>query len=95
MLFLKQKHNNKVRWLWFIFVITLLMSIAAEFLFEAHGHFIINGTFGFNVWYGLVTCIIMIFVAKFFGIFLKRKDNYYVSPKKLKNNQKSQTGETL
>ena len=29
----------------------------------------------------------MIFVAKFFGIFLKRKDNYYVSPKKLKNAQ--------
>lgn len=42
-----------------------------------HPHFAIDGSFGFYSWFGFVTCVAMVAVAKFIGIVLKRKDNYY------------------
>jgi hypothetical protein len=42
-----------------------------------HPHFGIDGTFGFYSWYGFVTCVAMVVVAKVLGVVLKRKDTYY------------------
>jgi len=42
-----------------------------------HPHFGLDGTFGFYSWYGLLTCVAMVLVAKFLGLFLGRKDTYY------------------
>lgn len=66
-----------VRLLWIVFIAILALTVLAEFLVHPHGYFVLDGTFGFNAWYGLATCVLMIVFAKALGIFLKRPDVYY------------------
>jgi hypothetical protein len=66
-----------IRKLWIAFIIVLVAVVLAE-LFVAHEpHFGIDGSFGFHAWYGLAACGVMIFGAKFLGLFLRRPDTYY------------------
>lgn len=48
-----------------------------DLVIEGHPHFGIDGTFGFHAWYGLVSGIGVVVVARVLGIFLKRTDRYY------------------
>lgn len=66
-----------IRGLWIVFASILGLTVLANLLFDAHGHFGVNDTFGFNAWYGLATCVAMVFIAKALGIVLKRRDSYY------------------
>ena len=66
-----------IRRLWIGFATILILTVAADLVVHPHGYFGMDGTIGFYAWYGLLTCAAMIFVAKFLGIFLKRKDTYY------------------
>ena len=66
-----------IRLLWAVFIGVLALTVLAEFLVHPHGYFGIDGTFAFNAWYGLGTCVAMIFFAKALGIFIKRRDTYY------------------
>ena len=74
-------------WLWSIFIFLLLFSIFSNFLFEAHGHFNLNDTFGFNTWYGFIVCAAIIFFAKLIGLFLKRPQHYYSDNEISKNTE--------
>lgn len=66
-----------IRVLWIVFVIVLAGTVVAGRFVHGHAYFGLDGTFGFNAWYGLTTCVAMIVVAKGLGFFLKRKDTYY------------------
>lgn len=66
-----------IRLLWGIFVAVLALSVLIQFVVPVKAHFGIDGSFGFNAWYGLAVCAGMILFAKLIGVFLKRHDNYY------------------
>jgi len=59
-----------------MFVI-LAVSVVLQFGAHIHGHFGVDGTLGFNAWYGFITCVAMVLGAKLLGILIKRKDTYY------------------
>lgn len=69
--------SRTMRILWLVFAIVLVLSVLTEGLIQPHTRFGIDGSFGFYAWFGGVSCIGIIAVAKSLGIFLKRKDNYY------------------
>ena len=68
---------NNVRLLWRLFLAVLALTVFAEAFIDLHPHFEIEHLFGFNAWYGLLTCAAMIAVAKVLGAVLKRTDTYY------------------
>jgi len=63
--------------LWRVGLMILFLLVMADFFVHAHPYFGIDGSFGFYSWFGLITCIAMVLVAKALAIFLKRKDTYY------------------
>lgn len=66
-----------IRILWIAFAGILALTLLADVLFDAHGHFGPNDTFGFNAWFGLLTCVAMIIFARGIGLILKRRETYY------------------
>jgi hypothetical protein len=66
-----------IRWLWRIFGVVLGLTVAAGLLMGEHGHFGLDSTFGFHAWYGFLTCVVMVVVAKLLGFLVKRPENYY------------------
>jgi hypothetical protein len=72
---LVRKGTIRQLWIWGIALLALL--VAGDLLLTPHPHFGVDGTFGFHAWYGLLTCIAMVLVAKFLGKFISRKDTYY------------------
>lgn len=66
-----------IRKLWWIFIAALVATVVAEFFMVGDAHFGIDGTFGFNAWYGFAACAVMIVVAKMIGFVIKRPDTYY------------------
>ena len=66
-----------IRALWIAFAITLTALVLADFLIHPHPVFGPDATFGFYAWYGLLTCMAMVLVAKALGVILKRRDDYY------------------
>lgn len=56
-----------------------LLALAAllQFFMKPYGHFGLDGTMFFHVWYGLVTCVGFILVAKLLSYVLKKPENYY------------------
>ena len=66
-----------IRLLWVIFLCVLALTILASLLTEVHAWFRIDGSFAFYAWYGFLTCIGMVLVAKLLGCLLHRKDSYY------------------
>ncbi len=66
-----------IRLLWIICAVILALTVLAQLLFPVKGYFEIDGWFGFNAVYGLVSCAIMVVVAKLLGFILKRRDDHY------------------
>jgi hypothetical protein len=71
------RRRATIRKLWMVGCIVLALLVLAQALIEVKGHFGLDGTFGFNAWYGFATCVAMVVFAKGLGVFLKRKDTYY------------------
>ena len=69
-----------IRLLWLVFAGILGLSVLAGLLVHPHEHFGIEGSFGFYAWYGFLTCVAMVVLAKLLGILLKRPDDYYQRP---------------
>jgi hypothetical protein len=63
--------------LWRIFIAVLVLSVAAQFFFEAHPHFAPEELFAWNALYGFLACAVLILVAKALGLLIKRDDRYY------------------
>jgi hypothetical protein len=55
----------------------LAATVLADFFYEGHPHFGVDGWFGFYAWYGFLTCVVMVLAAKLLGFVLKRPDDYY------------------
>ncbi len=68
---------ENVRLLWRGFIAVLVLTVLLQLAIPIHGHFGIDGTFGFFAWYGFIACAVMILGSKLVGVFLKRKDTYY------------------
>ena len=66
-----------LRLLWIIFLIVLALTVLASLFTVVHARFGIGGSFAFNAWYGFLSCIGMVLVAKVLGRLLHRKDSYY------------------
>gem|GEM_PF-384011 len=67
------------RKLWIGFIIVLVVTVLAEFVWPIHGHFEIESLVGFNALYGFVACAAMVAFAKLLGLWLKRADTFYTS----------------
>ncbi len=68
---------ESIRILWITFIIILAITVLADFFVEHHGHFGIDGTFGFGAWYGFFACVVLVVFSKGLGAILKRRDDYY------------------
>jgi hypothetical protein len=66
-----------IRRLWIGFALILAALVLADGVIHPHPAFGVDGSFGFYAWYGLLTCIAMVLVAKALGVLLKRRDDYY------------------
>ena len=66
-----------IRVLWIVFVAVLAVLAVGDVFIYGHPYFGLDGTFAFYAWYGLLTCVVMILLAKAMGVLLKRKDTYY------------------
>ncbi|MEQ8664565.1 MAG: hypothetical protein RIC16_02475 [Rhodospirillales bacterium] len=71
------RRSSSIRLMWRGGIVVLALLALLDLVVEPHPHFGIDGTFGFYSWYGLLTCVAMVVVAKGLGIFLKRPDDYY------------------
>ena len=70
-----------IKKLWFVMLSILFFSIFIQFFFPVNGHFEIEQSFAFGAWFGFLTCVLMIVVAKLLGFLIKRPDSYYESNK--------------
>ena len=68
---------ENIRLLWRAFIGVLALTLAAELFVTQHAYFGIDGSFGFNAWFGFLACAALILFAKGLGAFLKRSDDYY------------------
>lgn len=66
-----------IRRLWIGFAVVLSLLVLADLFIHPHATFGVDGTFGFYAWYGLLTCMAMVLVAKALGLALKRPDTFY------------------
>ena len=66
-----------IRMLWFVGIGVLAVTVLCDLVVEHHPHFGIDGTFGFAAWFGFLSCVILVAIAKGLGVFLKRPDTYY------------------
>jgi formate hydrogenlyase subunit 4 len=66
-----------IRLLRVIVLFVLALTVLASLFTAVHARFRIDGSFAFNAWYGFLSCIGMVLVAKLLGRLLHRKDSYY------------------
>lgn len=69
--------SSTIRWLWRVFALMLAAVVLWQLWTPVHGHFGIDGLFGFHAAYGFLTCVGMVLFAKLLGVFLKRPEDYY------------------
>jgi len=66
-----------IRLLWVVFIGILAATVVADVFVRQHADFGVEDTLGFYAWYGFLTCVAMIVVAKGLSVLLKRSDRYY------------------
>ncbi len=69
-----------IQWLWRGGFAVLALTVLADFFYEPHPYFVVDGLFGFGAAYGFIGCLLMVLFAKLLGVFLKRADDYYDEP---------------
>jgi uncharacterized membrane protein YhdT len=57
--------------------VLLAVLVLLDFVVPPHGHFRVDGTFGFYAWFGFGSAVALIVFAKLFGIVVKRPEGYY------------------
>lgn len=66
-----------IRLLWQVGLGALAVVVLADVVITPHGSFEIEEVTGFYSWYGFLTCLAMVIVAKLLGFFVKRDEDYY------------------
>jgi sterol desaturase/sphingolipid hydroxylase (fatty acid hydroxylase superfamily) len=67
-----------IKLLWRIFIVVLVVLVAAQALIYVKGSFGVDGWFGFGAVFGFLSCLAMVLFAKALGYALKRAEDYYV-----------------
>jgi hypothetical protein len=60
-----------------ILVLTCVALAAVDFIWPLHGYFEIEEQPVFYGWFGFLVCIAIAIFARFLGLFLKRREDYY------------------
>ena len=68
---------DTIRKLWIAFIAVLAVLVLLDLLVEHHPHFELEAIFGFGAWFGFLSCVALIAIAKALGVLLKRSDTYY------------------
>ena len=68
---------ENVRKLLLIFFISLAVLLVIELFIHKHGHFPWEDAPFFFAVYGFISCVALIFIAKFIRMFVKRNEDYY------------------
>ena len=68
---------GNVKKLLVVFYCSLVLLLVSEFFIYKHAEFPWEGQFGFFASYGFVSCVALIFIARFLRLFIKRDENYY------------------
>jgi hypothetical protein len=66
-----------IRRLWGVFILVLVALVALDLVVSHHPYFGLGGTFGFGAWFGFLSCVALVVLAKALGAVLKRPDTYY------------------
>lgn len=66
-----------VRRLWIGFVAVLAVLVLLDLAVDHHPTFALESIFGFGAWFGFLSCVVLIGIAKGLGVILKRPDTYY------------------
>jgi hypothetical protein len=66
-----------IRRLGVVFILALVVLVALDLVVAHHPRFGVDGTFGFGAWFGFVSCVALVVLAKALGAFLKRPGTYY------------------
>ena len=69
--------STTIRLLWRIFAAVLAFLVFAQIFIKVKSYFGIDGWFGFATVFGFLACVVMVFLAKGLGVFLKRDESYY------------------
>lgn len=69
--------ESTIKRLWVVFAVVLVATVLMDFFVQHERHFWLDGTFGFGAWFGFISCVVLILLAKAVGAVLKRPDNYY------------------
>ena len=65
---------NKIVWSLYI---ACAASVLAELFYEKHGHYGFQNFFGFDAWYGFISCVLLVLAAKQLRKVLMRDEDYY------------------
>ena len=68
---------ESIKLLWRLFLGILALTVLADLMIEHHPQFGFDATIGFAAWFGFLSCVVLIGIAKLLGMFLKRSDTYY------------------
>ena len=71
------KKSKTTKKLWIVFIIVLGATLVAEHWVQPYAKFGIDGLPYFKAWFGFLACAVIVFVSKFLGFFLRRKEGYY------------------
>lgn len=55
----------------------LALTVLAQLWIDLHPQFGVDGWFAFNAGFGLLSCVLMVLVAKVLGWLVKRPQNHY------------------
>lgn len=66
-----------IRRLWGVFILVLVALVVLDLVVAHHPYFGLDGTFGFGAWFGFLSCVALVVLAKALGAILKRPDTYY------------------
>jgi hypothetical protein len=68
---------DNIRLLWRAFIGVLAVTVVIDLAVQHHGVFMVDGTPGFGAWFGFLSCMVLIFLAKLLSLALRRPDTYY------------------
>ena len=71
------QRKSTIRRLWVAGYAVLFLTLLAELFITRKPLGALDAFFGFHAFYGFLTCIAMVALAKALGFVLKRRDNYY------------------
>ena len=68
---------STLRRLWMLFAAVLAVTVLLDLAIAHHPFFGLDGSLGFGAWFGFLSCVALVLLARALGAILKRPDSYY------------------